>query len=160
MKLGDICQKISSGKAKACENGVYTLYGSTGILGTTDKCELSGKYILVARVGAYAGQVNLRHGSFGVSDNTLIIYHNSNVIPEYLSEYLKYYDLTRLQSGSGQPLVTGGRLKEVDVILPSIEQQTLIANLLTMYDDVIDTVNKEKEDYEKIKTQIMNMIFA
>ena len=90
----------------------------------------------------------------------MIIYHNSNVIPEYLSEYLKYYDLTRLQSGSGQPLVTGGRLKEVDVILPPIEQQTLIANLLTMYDDVIETVNKEKDDYEKIKTQMMNMIFA
>ena len=50
--------------------------------------------------------------------------------------------------------------KEVEIYLPPVEIQLMIANLLTMYDDVIGTVNKEKEDYEKIKTQMMNMIFA
>lgn len=65
-----------------------------------------------------------------------------------------------INMGSSFPTVDMKSLYEMEIPLPPIEQQTMIANLLTMYDDVIDTVKKEKEDYEKIKTQMMNMIFA
>ena len=69
-------------------------------------------------------------------------------------------DVMNRCTGGAYPAINPTELGEIEIPLPPIEQQTLIANLLTMYDDVIETVNKEKEDYEKIKTQMMNMIFA
>lgn len=90
------------------------------------------------------------------------IYSNSiNML--YMNYYFFIIDewcKIHINMGSSFPTVDMKSLYEMEIPLPPIEQQTMIANLLTMYDDVIDTVKKEKEDYEKIKTQMMNMIFA
>lgn len=74
IKLGDICPSITSGKSKkSMANGIYPLMGSTGQIGFCDRTDYSGDLILIARVGANAGQVNHFIGECGVSDNTLIL---------------------------------------------------------------------------------------
>ncbi|MCA9767176.1 MAG: restriction endonuclease subunit S, partial [Carnobacterium sp.] len=71
-KLEDVCEKISSGKNKfKSELGLYPVFGSTGIIGRTDAKVYSKEQILVARVGANAGRVNIAKGEYDVSDNTL-----------------------------------------------------------------------------------------
>lgn len=74
IELDKLTHSISSGKDKNSIEGKYKLYGSTGIIGTSNIPSYSGHFILVARVGANAGLLNKVSGNFGVTDNTLVIH--------------------------------------------------------------------------------------
>ena len=115
-RLGEVAEKIFSGKSTDKEiEGNYHFYGSTGIIGYTNNYDYSGKVILIARVGANAGALYVVEGNFSVSDNTLILkcYDTENI--DFIYSYLVQKDLNKLVFGSGQPLVTGGQLKLLEI---------------------------------------------
>ncbi|MEN9757380.1 MAG: hypothetical protein RL755_1567, partial [Pseudomonadota bacterium] len=77
--FGDLATTVSSGTSKASQiHGNYQVYGSTGVIGYSNKAEYGGDAILVARVGANAGKLNLVSGEYGVTDNTIIIRLKNN----------------------------------------------------------------------------------
>jgi type I restriction enzyme S subunit len=62
---------VASGKSKHSRAlGTYPVHGSTGIIGYTESPEYEGDAILVARVGANAGKLNVVSGRYGVTDST------------------------------------------------------------------------------------------
>lgn len=132
--LGDLCISITSGKTTSVKDcGIYPLIGSTGPIGYTDIEEFNEELILVARVGANAGVVNYYAGSCGVTDNTLVVRVNKvRNNAKYILNFLEYYDPHRLIFGSGQPLVTGGQLKKIEVPIISMELQEKIVELFSL----------------------------
>jgi len=138
--LGDIVKSISSGKTKPSE-GEYNLYGSTGIIGRTPKPDYKGEMLLVARVGANAGYLQLINEQCGITDNTLIVVP-TDVPTKYLYYFLLHLNLNRLVFGSGQPLITGGMLKKIKVQIGTKKEQDKISNLLSLLDERITTQNK------------------
>lgn len=111
--LTNLAKYIKSGRSKKDDGGYYNLYGSTGLIGRTNEPIEEGEYILIARVGANAGQINYQKGEFGVSDNTLIISFRENIEVGFVKGFLVKFNLNRLIFGSGQPLVTGSLLKKI-----------------------------------------------
>lgn len=132
--LGNLCVSISSGKTTHVQDhGQYPLIGSTGPIGYTDIEEFNEELILIARVGANAGAVNYFAGSCGVTDNTLVVrVDKAYSVPEYILYFLEYYDPHRLIFGSGQPLVTGGQLKKIEIPIASKDQQEKVVELFTL----------------------------
>lgn len=65
--LDTIAPNITSGRSKP-SLGEYNLYGSTGIIGKTATADYSGDMLLVARVGANAGSLQLVNDSCGITD--------------------------------------------------------------------------------------------
>ena len=152
-KLGDIASNISSGKSKSsCGN--YNLYGSTGIIGKTCEAFYEGQMVLVARVGANAGKLQLINEKCGITDNTLII-KTEKVSSLYIYYYLQYFNLNRLIFGSGQPLITGGMLKKVVIHLGGDTERKKIAKLMSLLDERIATQSKVIEDLKKLKRAII-----
>ena len=141
-RIEDITENISSGKCKShSSNGEYNLYGSTGIIGKTDEACYEGNLVLVARVGANAGFLQIINEPCGITDNTLII-KPQMVGAQYIYYYLQHFNLNRLIFGSGQPLITGGMLKKVKVSLGNIQEQNKLTRLLSILDERIATQNK------------------
>ena len=140
--LEDITENISSGRCKSySSNGKYNLYGSTGIIGKTDEACYEGNLVLVARVGANAGSLQIINEPCGITDNTLII-KPKKVDAQYIYYFLQHFNLNRLVFGSGQPLITGGMLKKVKVSLGNIQEQNKLTRLLSLLDERIATQNK------------------
>ena len=136
-KIEDITDAVSSGKSKNhFSNGEYNLYGSTGIIGRTDKALYDGKLVLVARVGANAGFLRIINEPCGITDNTLIL-KPKGIDAFYLYYFLQHFNLNRLIFGSGQPLITGGMLKKVKVSLGTISEQSKIVKFLSLLDERI-----------------------
>ena len=126
--LGEITRKIASGRNKTRQaEGDFPVYGSTGLLGFTNEPAYSGDLLLVARVGAYAGLVNAVSGHFDVSDNTLIIHPSDSWNARFAFHQLTHMNLNQYAVGAGQPLITGGMLKNLKVPVPSLNEQTRIA---------------------------------
>ena len=142
-KLEDIVQSISSGKSKNSDSqGKYPFYGSTGIISYSNDSDYSGHKILIARVGANAGFIYKVEGIYAVSDNTLILDTKYEKGLDFIFYYLLKFNLNKLIFGSGQPLITGGHLKSIEIRLPIIEEQKKISRFLSLIDTRIQAQKK------------------
>ena len=158
-RIEDITENISSGRCKShSSSGKYNLYGSTGIIGKTNEACYEGNLVLVARVGANAGSLQILNEPCGITDNTLII-KPKEVDVQYIYYFLQHFNLNRLIFGSGQPLITGGMLKKVKVSLGTIQEQNKITRLLSVLDERITTQNKIIEDLKKLKCAIIETVY-
>ena len=155
-ELQYIAPNICSGKDKPTSNGTVALYGSTGIIGMTRLASYNEEIVLVARVGANAGQLQITTIPCGVTDNTLII--NAKEWNRYIYYYLQHYNLNRLVFGSGQPLITGSMLKKLKIIYGEESERNKIVNLLCLLDERIATQNKIIEDLKKLKCAIIEKV--
>lgn len=159
-KIEDITDAVSSGKSKYhFSNGEYNLYGSTGIIGRTDKALYDGKLVLVARVGANAGFLQIINEPCGITDNTLIL-KPKGIDAFYLYYFLQHFNLNRLIFGSGQPLITGGMLKKVKVSLGTISEQSKIVKFLSLLDERIAVQSRLIEDLKKLRCAIIENVFC
>lgn len=161
-KLGDVCTSISSGKSKkSTGNGIFPLIGSTGQIGFCDSADYNGELILIARVGANAGQVNFYVGECGVSDNTLILdIDSASVNGLFLRKWLDNFNVNKLIFGSGQPLITGGQLKSVEISIPPLTEQRKIADCLSALDTLIITQTEKIETLKAHKKGLMQGLYS
>ncbi|GAC08511.1 type I restriction enzyme, S subunit [Paraglaciecola chathamensis S18K6] len=152
--------KISSGRSKIKEVGQFPVYGSTGKLGYTNEFTHDGKFILVARVGANAGQLNCVNCKFGVTDNTLVIELNNEDEFHFYFYLLQSVNLNRFIFGSGQPLITGGMLKSLNIIQPSvIAERKKIADFLSSVDKKISLLKEKHALLQQYKKGVMQKLF-
>lgn len=153
---------IASGKSDTNPTkGTYPIYGSTGIIGSSLDYDYSGRKILIARVGANAGKVNKVDGNYCVSDNTLIVDITDNVDLDFIYHYLINLDLNKIIFGSGQPLITGGQLKELLIFLPPNKtEQTAIARALSDMDAEIEQLEAQLTKYRRVKEGMMQELLT
>ena len=161
LPLSEMCISISSGRTTVSDtNGSFPLFGSTGVVGKTNTVEFDGDIVLVARVGANAGRVNYYSGRCAVTDNTLVICVKKDIIQaKFLAYFLEYYDLHRLIFGSGQPLVTGGQLKKIEMPLVSSATQGCITKRFEALDNIIEAQETYALNLSRLKSGLMQQLF-
>ena len=158
--LGSISKSISSGKSKEERFGEFDLYGSTGKIGLCSQYSNDGKFILAARVGANAGLLNFVNGTFGVTDNALVIDINENNDINFIYYCLTSFNLRRLIFGSGQPLITAGQLKKLKILTPGLKEQKKAAEFISSVDKKIQLLENKKEQLELYKKGLFQKIFS
>ena len=156
-ELQSIAPKISSGKDKPNNEGTVVLYGSTGIMGHTTTESYKSEIVIVARVGANAGQLQLVDIPCGVTDNALVI--DAKSWNKYVFYYLQHFNLNKLVFGSGQPLITGGMLKKIKIWAGNNVERNKIVHLLSLIEERIDTQKKIIEKYESLIRGLYHSVF-
>lgn len=140
-KLGSIC-KISSGKgirkSEYLESGEYSIIGANGEIGRTDGYNNDHPVLTTGRVGTI-GTIQ-RVNKAWITDNTLIIdiIDTSKVDYDYLYQFLTTVDFSKITTGNAQPLITSSSLKEVEIWVPSMEEQQRINSLVDSYDRLVE----------------------
>lgn len=156
-ELHELAPSISSGRDKPT-NGSIALYGSTGQMGMTDKASYTNEIVLVARVGANAGTMQIVNEPCGVTDNALVV--NAGLWNKYIFYYLQKCNLNRLIFGSGQPLITGGMLKKIKIKHGCEAERSKIVNSLTLVDERIATqiriIDKLKSLMQELNNELMD----
>ena len=152
---------IQSGKSEEKgDTGEFPFYGSTGVIGYKDIFDYEGKSILIARVGANAGSLYQIDGKYSVSDNTLRLTVSDDTSLDYLRELLIKFNLNRLVFGTGQPLVTGGMIKKVNIFIPEFTEQTKIASFLSAVDEKISQLTQKHQLLSQYKQGMMQKLFS
>lgn len=135
-KLGKVAN-ISSGKNKErLPYGMYKVYGSTGVIAYTNTAVYNEQKILIARVGANAGYVHIADGEYDVSDNTLIVNIQDSIVLKYLYYILINEELGKYSKGGGQPLVTAGDMKNIEIPISPLPVQDEIVRILDEYTEL------------------------
>ena len=142
-QLKEISNSIFSGKNKErLINGLYPVYGSTGIISSTNNSIYEKEQILIARVGANAGYVHIANGKYDVSDNTLIVDLKENVDLKYVYYQLSSMNLHQFAKGGGQPLITAGQMKEICIPIPEIKKQKEIVEVLEKFYKITNDISE------------------
>lgn len=109
-----------------------------------NKFNHTGKAIIVSRSGASAGYVSFWNEPIFVTDGFLIEPKESVNI-DFLYYLMKFHEsqFIGLQGGSAIPHVTPKTIGAVPILLPSLEVQIKIANMLRAYDSLIENNQKQ-----------------
>ena len=158
-KLEDLCSSVSSGRDQIDSDGIFDLYGSTSVIGKTKNASFNGERILVARVGANAGMLTKAKGSFGVTDNTLVVNLNPSFSIDFMFHYLGNLNINKLIFGSGQPLITGSILKNLSIQVPVDVEQQRVSVCLSSLDELIIAQISELEAFSTHKKGLMQQLF-
>ena len=163
-KVGEISYSVSSGKNKEkLSEGLYPVYGSTGIIAKTNDYKYEDKKILIARVGANAGYIHIANVKYDVSDNAWILNLKEDVNLKFIYYLLVNMNLNQYSKGGGQPLITAGQIKEIVLPIPPLEDQRRIVEILDRFDklcnDISDGLPAEiearKKQYEYYRDKLL-----
>ncbi len=159
--LGALATTVASGKSKVSGGfGNFAVHGSTGVIGYCNFPEYAGDAILVARVGANAGKLNLVSGQYGVTDNTIIVRLSSDSCLPFFWRQLESKRLNSLVFGSGQPLITGTQLKALSLSVPPPAEQRAIAGALSDVDALIGALDQLLAKKRDLKQAAMQQLLT
>jgi len=139
-KLASGSTKPSDVNAERHEDTPHPVYGGNGVLGYSNHSNHSGNVILIGRVGEYCGITRRVTEPCWITDNALYAkdFFPGNDI-EFITYRLQHFDVSRLRSKGGQPLVSQKPIYSTKFFLPPLPEQRKIVDILSTWDRAIET---------------------
>ncbi len=131
-------------------------------------CQPEKDDILIAKDGSVLKHIFTVKGKpdYVLLSSIAIIRPDDHIVDSnFLSYFLKSplsidTILTNFMSGSGVPRIVLKDFKEIDLIIPSLPEQTAIASVLTSLDDKIDLLHRQNKTLEQIAETLFRQWFV
>ncbi len=155
VKLGDICE-ITTGSLDANEMvhyGKYRFYTCAKEYYFIDKYAFDTEAILISGNGAYVGYVHYYKGKFNAYQRTYVLDNFSEhiiFVKYFLTMFLQSHIQTNKNEGN-TPYIVMATLKDFEIFLPPLNEQSAIANILSALDNEITSLKNKKRQFENIK---------
>ncbi|PDW41004.1 restriction endonuclease subunit S [Helicobacter pylori] len=155
VRLGDICE-ITTGSLDANEMvryGKYRFYTCAKEYYFIDKYAFDTEAILISGNGAYVGYVHYYKGKFNAYQRTYVLDNFSEhiiFVKYFLTMFLQSHIQTNRNEGN-TPYIVMGTLKDFEILLPPLNEQIAIANILSALDHEIISLKNKKRQFENIK---------
>jgi len=187
VKLGDVCEKITDGTHKSpptieegypyitsqnVRNWGFDLSDLKYISGEdhnriTSRCNPGEGDVLYVKDGANTGNVNVNTLDFEFSllSSVALIKPNRNRVKPWFLKYLlswpKFRDLVLSQmSGTGIRRLTISKLEKTDVLLPPMEEQEQIIDVLNEYYTYRQNQKENKVHFQRLKRGLMQDLLS
>ncbi len=155
VRLGDICE-ITTGSLDANEMvhyGKYRFYTCAKEYYFIDKYAFDTEAILISGNGAYVGYVHYYKGKFNAYQRTYVLDNFSEhiiFVKYFLTMFLQSHIQTNKNEGN-TPYIVMATLKDFEILLPPLNEQIAIANILSALDHEIISLKNKKRQFENIK---------
>ncbi|WRA81493.1 restriction endonuclease subunit S [Helicobacter pylori] len=155
VRLGDICE-ITTGSLDANEMvhyGKYRFYTCAKEYYFIDKYAFDTEAILISGNGAYVGYVHYYKGKFNAYQRTYVLDNFSEhiiFVKYFLTMFLQSHIQTNRNEGN-TPYIVMATLKDFEILLPPLNEQIAIANVLSGLDNEIISLKNKKRQFENIK---------
>ncbi|WP_187911744.1 restriction endonuclease subunit S [Helicobacter pylori] len=155
VRLGDICE-ITTGSLDANEMvhyGKYRFYTCAKEYYFIDKYAFDTEAILISGNGAYVGYVHYYKGKFNAYQRTYVLDNFSEhiiFVKYFLTMFLQSHIQTNKNEGN-TPYIVMATLKDFEILLPPLNKQIAIANILSTLDSEIISLKNKKRQFENIK---------
>ncbi|WRC78441.1 restriction endonuclease subunit S [Helicobacter pylori] len=155
VRLGDICE-ITTGSLDANEMvhyGKHRFYACAKEYYFIDKYAFDTEAILISGNGAYVGYVHYYKGKFNAYQRTYVLDNFSEhiiFVKYFLTMFLQSHIQTNRNEGN-TPYIIMATLKDFEILLPPLNEQSAIANILSTLDNEIASLKNKKRQFENIK---------
>ena len=129
---------------------------------------LNDNDFLFARTGASVGKTYLYNKKDGIlvfAGYLIKVKPNQNILNslflKYYTQSKRYWDFVKITSTrTGQPGINGKEYANMNIILPPLEEQKRIAEVLSLCDDIIENLTKLIEKKEQYKKGVMQRLLS
>ncbi|PDW68474.1 restriction endonuclease subunit S [Helicobacter pylori] len=155
VRLGDICE-ITTGSLDANEMvhyGKYRFYTCAKEYYFIDKYAFDTEAILISGNGVYVGYVHYYKGKFNAYQRTYVLDNFSEhiiFVKYFLTMFLQSHIQTNRNEGN-TPYIVMATLKDFEILLPPLNEQIAIANILSALDSEIISLKNKKRQFDNIK---------
>ncbi len=164
-KLRDIVGIITTGKLDAnamVKNGIYRFYTCAKEFYWINKYAFEGSSILISGNGANVGYIHYYCGKFNAYQRTYVLqqfYCEDKFLKFFLDKNLSKRIEEDLNS-SNTPFIKKSTLTNMVILLPPIQEQQQIVQILSDMDKEIEILEKELEKYKMIKIGAMQELLT
>lgn len=167
-KLGDVSEigrgrVISHKEINTSIQGKYPVYSSqtsnNGIMGYIDTFDFDGEYVTWTTDGVNAGTVFCRSGKFNCTNVCGAIKLKKDN-PTFVATVLNTITPKHVSKNLANPKLMNDPMKKIEFALPSIEEQTAIAQVLNHMDAEIEALEQKLTKYRMIKQGMMQELLT
>lgn len=139
-------------------DGPYSVYGASGVIGTTGDYQNEIPYVAVVKDGAGVGRASACEPRTSVLGTMQALIPNSNVERDYLLHLVRSLRLGGGFSGSTIPHIYFKDYGKLEVPLPSLEAQKQIASQLGLVEEQIAQAEAQIEQLDQlVKSRFIEM---
>lgn len=161
VKLGDVCERGSSNIAQKDiinKDGLYPIYGASGIIKYVDFYTQENEYIAIVKDGAGIGRTMILPAKSSIIGTMQYIFPKKNIYVRYLYYAIKSMNLAKYYSGVTIPHIYFKDYQKEQLYLPELDMQKSIAQKLDEIQEIIDIREKQLEQLDElIKSQFVEM---
>ena len=164
-KAENLC-KIHTGKSNTqdkVENGIYPFFVRSPIIERSNKYLYDCEAVLTVGDGVGTGKVyHYINGKFDFHQRVYVMRNFKDIIGRYFYYYFSNNFYKRVQKMSAKNSVDSVRMdmiSKMNIALPSLSEQTKIADFLSTVDDKIQNQQDKINHLENIKKGFMQKIF-
>ena len=138
----------------------HPVYGSNGIIGSSDETNSNPNAIVIGRVGSYCGSLHFSKKHCWVTDNAIRANSIDGNDARFLFYLLHTLHLNEWRTGSGQPLLNQTTLSSIPTTVPEPPEQRAIAHVLGTLDDKIELNWRMNETLEAMARALFKSWFV
>lgn len=155
IKLGKIL-KVSSGKGlkvNSLQGGNHAVYGGNGINGYHSEYFIENPKLIIGRVGVKCGVTHVTKPKSWVTDNALIV---DPIISDFDMKFfqlkLGYENLNKLSVSTAQPVISGSKIYEYEILMPPLpEQQAIVSKIEELFSDLDNGIQQLQKAQQQLK---------
>lgn len=157
--IGDVLT-IGSGKDyKHLSIGNVPVYGTGGYMLSVNDYLYDGESVCIGRKGTIDKPV-LLSGKFWTVDTLFYTHSFKSVLPKFIYAYFQMVNWKNYNEASGVPSLSKSTIEKIDITIPTIEEQTKIANFLTAIDDKINNAQTQLAFVKQYKQGLLQQMFV
>ena len=154
VKLGSLC-KVTTGKLDAnamVENGIYRFYTCAKDYYLINEYKFDTEALLISGNGANVGYIHYYKGKFNAYQRTYVLdkFKEDIFFIKYFLDYFLSQRISNEKKEGNTPYIVLSTLTEMSIKLPSLSEQTAIAEILATADSELQL---QKEKLAQLQTQ-------
>ena len=164
--VSDVCE-ISTGKGNTQdkeENGIYPFYVRSPIIERSNKYIFDGEAILTVGDGVGTGKVyHYVNGKFNFHQRVYKMSNFNGVLGKYFYYYFSTHFYDRVKKMTAKTSVDSVRLEmisKMNIIIPCLEEQEKIAEVLSKMDELIEEKKALLSDWKQFKKGLLQQMFV
>ena len=148
-RFSEVLTIINGRNQKQVENpsGKYPIYGSGGIMGYADDFICDGETVIIGRKGSINKPIFVDRPFWNVDTAFGLSAKRDVLLPKYLYYFCEIFDFERLNTTVTIPSLTKANLLNIEIKLPTLEEQQQIIAVL---DKLTNLISLRKQQLAKL----------
>ena len=154
--------KIKHGKDQRTiehSNGIYPILATSGIIGYTNTAIYKKETVLIGRKGTINKPQYMSTPFWTIDTLFYSEIHAENYV-KFIYYLFQTINWLEYNEASGVPSLSAATIENIKVSIPSLPEQTKIANFLTLFDKKIEKQSEKVAALEEYKKGLMQKIFS
>jgi restriction endonuclease S subunit len=157
-KIKDVLA-IGNGKDyRHLSSGRIPVYGTGGLMTFVDSFLHDGETVCIGRKGTIDTPMFIK-GKIWTVDTLFYTHSFVNVIPKFIYYVFKSIRWKEYNEASGVPSLSKSTIEKISIEIPSQEEQTQIANFLTLFEDKLEVEKAILQKHKIQKHHLLSRLF-